>query len=163
MVALCLHFAFVLHYTLSAGSPSTSLLDRYSSSYSYPYFHQSWKLFVPYPKTNYHIYARARTDKGWTAWTDLFEESVSAHQRNRLAGYELRVLTLSSATNYLGNFLTPDQCCYTVPPVNRNFLVFNKQVKQMLMQRYRNMTQYEVRVYYDEPGNQRVYEFKNLR
>lgn len=70
-----------------------------SYAYIYPYFHQSWSLFVPPPRQNFNLYVRYKTKEKRTDWSDLFAELNTRHQSNRFAG-EATLLAFSNALRY---------------------------------------------------------------
>jgi len=104
------HFTFLFFYQFKP--------NKYSFFYVYPYFHQSWNLFVPPPHKNYHLYAIY--DNGIER-TDVFQELLLKHQSNRLAGYEPFVIGLSNTIHYYENENS-----------ETNFLMLEKFVKQYL-------------------------------
>lgn len=73
-----------------------SKLKGYSYTYIYPYFHQSWSMFVPIPKQNYIIYIRDEEHD----WEDVFAMTLNDHQSNRLNGNENLFLSLVSGVHY---------------------------------------------------------------
>ncbi len=73
-------------------------MDYYAEWYVYPFFHQSWSLFVPAPNTNYHLYAEYE-DHG-PKRKDVFEEILLNHQRNRLKGYGPLVIAFTNSIHY---------------------------------------------------------------
>ena len=93
MVYLVTHFTGILAY---ASAKEGSKLKAYVYPYIYPYFHQSWFVFTPIPDMNFNVYIRdAEHD-----WTDIYNETVNAHQNDRLGGNENLFLSLSSAVHY---------------------------------------------------------------
>ncbi|MGZ4091353.1 MAG: hypothetical protein ACXVNO_11575, partial [Bacteroidia bacterium] len=80
------HFLLLSAYVLKPGT--------YSSWYAYPFFHQSWNLFVPPPSNNYNLFAIYENKGKQTA--DIFTEILVKHQTNRIGGSEALLLALSN-------------------------------------------------------------------
>ena len=95
-LALLMHFSLVVIYA----NPFHGRINRtgyLAGAYVYPYFHQSWSLFVPAPTCNYSLFAKADGD---TFSTDVFNELVIKHQENRFYGYGPLVIAFSNSMHY---------------------------------------------------------------
>ncbi len=66
-----------------------------AGTYVYPYFHQNWDFFTYPPKNNYKLIIEFENKT-----EDVFASLVYKHQKNRLAGNEGLVLTLSNLIHY---------------------------------------------------------------
>ena len=73
-------------------------MDFYAQNYIYPYFHQSWALFVPPPNSKYCLIAEY--DHNGRHRTDIFNEIVHKHQTNRLKGYGPLVIAFTNCIHY---------------------------------------------------------------
>ena len=72
--------------------------NSFSISYTYPFFHQNWNLFVPPPEGNYKLYVYNQKDD--THNIDLFKVILSKHQHNRFSGNEAFLMALSNSIHY---------------------------------------------------------------
>jgi hypothetical protein len=88
----------------------------------YPYFHQSWTLFVPVPKENFNVYVKHAGQD----WEDLFYEIYSKHQNNRLAGQEELMLALSNSLRYYASSVSDVSSIEKDDDSNINFMVLKK-------------------------------------
>ena len=93
-------------------------MEYYARWYVYPYFHQTWTLFVPAPTTNYHLYAEWE-DNG-TQRTDLFGEILLKHQTNRLKGYGPLVIAFTNSIHYFEKNTT-QQAALNGPVTNNTY------------------------------------------
>ena len=91
---MLLHFGFVSIYATNIAR-KLSKISYYSSYYAYPFFHQNWNLFVPLPTTNYQLIAYNDSVK-----INVFNEILTKHQTNRLAGYEPILIAISNSIHY---------------------------------------------------------------
>src|SRR4051812_31267263 len=84
------HFILICSYLIKP--------NLYSISYTYPFFHQNWNLFVPPPNSNYYLYVY---NKNSTAESmDVFGEILMGHQKNRFRGYGPILIALSNSIHY---------------------------------------------------------------
>jgi hypothetical protein len=88
----------------------------------YPYFHQSWTLFVPVPKENFNVYVKQNGQN----WEDLFYAIYSKHQNNRLAGQEELMLALSNSLRYYASSVSDVSSIEKDDDSNINFMVLKK-------------------------------------
>ncbi|MBS1635646.1 MAG: hypothetical protein JST26_06950 [Bacteroidetes bacterium] len=128
--ALALTMGLVLHFILVivSGGAENSKLTRFAGKYTEPLFHQTWKLFVPPPEYNYHVYVRSLHDKTWSAWQDELTHLLEKHQCNRFAGHELSLLALSNSLFYLNGELPDTNTVYNNPPDSPAFRIFQKAI-----------------------------------
>lgn len=108
-----------------------SKLKNHVYPYVYPYFHQSWNMFVPIPKQNFNIYVKYDGSN----WQDVFNEIVLKHQRNRLGGSENLSLSLSSAVRYYVSTVKNENTVEVYKGGNVNYDVLEKIIKQYLSQK----------------------------
>lgn len=92
----------------------------------YPYFHQSWSLFVPVPKENFNVYVKHDNKD----WEDVFQTVISKHHTNRLAGNENLMLALSSSLRYYVSSVNSQNSILNDDDSNINFVVLKKIIKQ---------------------------------
>lgn len=110
MLFLTVHFTAVLVYADPTPANEGSKLKAFSYPYVYPYFHQSWSMFVPIPKQNFNIYIRDEEH----GWEDIFGQTLNEHQCNRLGGNENLLLSLVAGVHYYAssvgatNFIATD-------------------------------------------------------
>jgi hypothetical protein len=130
--ALCFHFIWVVVYCFP--HPSVSInWQRLSQLYIYPVFHQNWGLFVPAPNVERHLFVRYKTANKFTNWEDILAQEITTHKRNRILGYEARVLLLSNALIYELNALDRStKFVYTAKPYNKEFKVLQFEVEHYL-------------------------------
>lgn len=95
---LCLHFFLLSIYTFPFQPSETKKINYYAQWYAYPFFNQSWNLFVPAPNTNYKCFVSY--EHNGTQKLDLLEEILSKHQTNRFLGYSSFVLTFVNSMHY---------------------------------------------------------------
>lgn len=119
-----MHFLAVLAYA----SPDvlTGKFKNYVFPYMYPYFHQSWSLFVPVPKENFNVYVK-HDDKDWE---DVFQTVITKHHTNRLAGNENLMLAFSSSLRYYVSSVDSQNAILIDDGSNINFVVLKKIIKQ---------------------------------
>jgi hypothetical protein len=92
-------FALVFHFTMTisyAGPVSIPAIPSFR--YIYPFFQQSWNLFVPTPVSNYRLFVEFDCDS--LHRFDLFGKIVTAHSENRLKGYEPVLISFSNSLHY---------------------------------------------------------------
>lgn len=73
-------------------------MDYYAEWYVYPYFSQTWRLFVPPPTTNYQLFAGYGGDE--SPGEDIFGELIIRHRENRLSGAGPLLLAFSNSIHY---------------------------------------------------------------
>ena len=93
--------------------------------YVYPYFHQSWTLFVPVPKENFNVYVK-QDDQDWE---DLFYNIYSANQNNRFGGNEELMLALSNSLRYYASSVSGTSGIEKDNNSNINFVVLKKIIR----------------------------------
>lgn len=91
---------FVLHFSLviAFANPLSPDIPSVARRYVYPFFQQSWEMFVPPPSSNYKLFVEYECN-GLHKY-DLFAEINTAHQKNRLKGYEPLMLVFSNSIHY---------------------------------------------------------------
>lgn len=121
---LTLHFSAVIFYA----SPGDYFgkMKSYVFPYMYPYFHQSWSLFVPVPKENFNVYVKVHGEK----WEDVFQNVVRKHQSNRLGGNEDLMLAFSNGLMYYALSASETNAIITDDASNVNFEVIKKLILQ---------------------------------
>jgi hypothetical protein len=97
-----LHFSLVIAFA----NPWSSSIPPIAMRYAYPFFQQSWEMFVPAPSSNYKLFVEYECN-GIQKY-DLFEEVNTAHHQNRLKGYEPLMLLFSNSIHYF-EYSTPLQ------------------------------------------------------
>lgn len=157
------HFLMVFLYS-SPIKISNNKAKVISFGYVYPFFHQSWQLFVPTPKNNYQLYVRASDGKTWDKWIDLFKVQLNKREKNPYLGNETNVLLFSSEMNYLRGTFGEVDTLLAKDPNHGNFIVLNHSVKYYLINnRCRKKTkQYEILFVTKSPEKTYSYYFKNL-
>lgn len=92
---LLTHFAILYVYAdpLRAAGASPPLRTQW---YAYPFFHQSWNLFVPAPSANYRFFATCRNRNGKVE-LDLLERIGERHRQNPLRGYGGLLVALTNS------------------------------------------------------------------
>lgn len=83
------HFIILTTYLIKPGT--------LNSWYIYPYFHQSWGLFVPPPNKNYHLYYANRDYK---IQGDILSSIITSRPYNSLNGKELFLIALTNSLFY---------------------------------------------------------------
>lgn len=143
VLVLCAHFGLIINYTHCFSKNNGSIFDRSSAAYAYPFFHQSWQMFVPAPKTNYELYIRTFGNGQWSRWENLFDDKVRRHQANRLSGDELVSLLYASAMAHTYN--EENYRIFDTEPEDINFRILNHAVRNDLrFQQQRNFESYEM-------------------
>ena len=105
--------------------------------YVYPYFHQSWEMFVPIPKQNYYVYIKYDD----TEWKDLFYDLNSMHQRNRLKGHENLMLSLGNSARYYASSVKSENAIGEDDDSNIYFNVLKKIIVQYITLNSKNKPQ----------------------
>ena len=123
-VYLTAHFMAVLAY--ASPDALTGKLKHYVFPYMYPYFHQSWSLFVPVPKENFNVYVKIDSGK----WEDVFQKIVQDHQTNRLVGNENIMIAFSNSLRYYVSSVSDKSMIMPDDGSNINFVVLKKIIKQ---------------------------------
>jgi hypothetical protein len=90
-IALMAHFTFL---SLEAFRPSPL-----SFSYTYPFFQQNWKLFVPAPHSDYQLFCIYEKE-GKIIKKDLIMEKLTAHKENPFSGTEPILNTLLASVHF---------------------------------------------------------------
>ncbi len=90
MSLIIMHFGFICLYLIKP--------TFYSALYTQPFFQQNWNLFVPPPSCNYNLYICNKRYQSQNI--DIFNEIVTAHQKNRFSGYEPLLTALSNSIHY---------------------------------------------------------------
>lgn len=144
ILVLCAHFGLIINYTHCFSKSDDSRLDKLSTLYVNPFFHQSWQMFVPVPKTNYALYVRTCRSGAWSSWENLFDAKVKRHQGNRLSGGELIALLYSSEIAHA----LDDAHTYKIfenEPDDINFKVLNHAIRNdLLFHQHRLFDSYEL-------------------
>ena len=153
VTGLLFHFLLVVLSQQSTPSRSGIL----SQAYTEPFFHQNWKLFVPPPNYNDHVYVRVSENGHWGSWHDQLQEITSAHRTNRFGGHEQALLAISNSIYYLAMDLPDSTSCYNTSP---NFLSF--QVFQRALRPFVQNKPYEIILAREKSGQTRIYYFKHL-
>lgn len=83
-------------------TPLKTKTEFYARAYVFPFFHQSWNLFVPPPNSNYKLFVSY--EHNGKQHTDLFSEIVLAHQCNRLKGYESIMTAFTNSIYYFEKY-----------------------------------------------------------
>jgi hypothetical protein len=128
---LIVHFVAVLIYTWPK-EETASKYYNYGFTYVYPYFHQSWALFIPVPKHNFHVYVKYKVRNEPVNWHDLFYDLNSAHQKNRFAGYESLLLALTNSLRYYASSVGEKTKLENPDNGNVNYTVLRKIIHNYL-------------------------------
>lgn len=83
------HFTNLLFYN------SNTKFKYIAGVYVYPYFHQNWEFFTYPPKNNFKLIVESENQT-----EDVLATLIAKHQKNRLAGNEAQVLTLTNLIHY---------------------------------------------------------------
>ena len=126
---LTVHFFSVIVYSYPYPANDGSKLRFYVFPYVYPYFHQSWSLFVPVPKENFNVYVKHDEQD----WEDLFSKVYSSHQSNRLGGHEALMLALSNSLRYYASSVSETSGLEKDDDSNINFIVLKKIIASYYM------------------------------
>lgn len=125
---LFFHFIFILIYASPVKSINSKLVG-YSQKYVYPYFHQSWSLFVPTPTTNNILFVKTKSNPKWQVLFPL-------RKKNRFIGNDAISLLFSSAIVYELSKLPCKSTFYKYKPSNIEFEILNKEITALLKQQY---------------------------
>ncbi len=165
-VVLCLscilvfHFVFVLIYASPIKSTNSRLIG-YSQKYVYPYFHQSWSLFVPAPTNKNYILIKTQNKSEWKI---LFPLKLTSLYKTPFIGSDAISLLFSNALIYELNVLPQKSTIYNLKPTNQEFEILNHEICSYLKQ-YNiidDTLMYEIRLLSNSYKGQLVYQFKNL-
>jgi len=162
-VFILLHFLLLSFYLVKP--------NNLSVKYCYPYFHQSWNLFVPPPNCNYNLYvyfpqkeksnaANTTLDTTDLKYFDVFDEIVENHQKNRLKGYEPLLIALSNSIHYFEKEAEEQKFTAGKVEHNVNFDIIEKFVKNYVKVVKHNNTNGLKMILLVNPtnnGKQRVY------
>ena len=158
---LIIHYVFIFFYA-SPLSSMKSKLNGYSQLYCYPFFQQSWSLFVPTPNKKNTVLIKFRNDKKWLKIVPL--KSSYNNQRN-LVMHDAIHLLFSNSTYYLLNSLPKKSIIYSNKPNTIGFKNFNYILNQYLKLDFllSKNTSYDMIVtsYSDEENL--FYLFKNVK
>lgn len=159
-----------LHFIL-IGLFSSPLSDKYSSfknigfTYSYPFFYQSWKLFVPPPQNKYELFVRVKDEKSqtWHNWFDMFADTRYGFSNPNVGEKELLTLLFSTEMNYALVDLGESKV-FESEPSNNNFKILNHSIKHNLKRfpLYYNSSQYEILFVTKRQKKTYTYYIKNL-
>ena len=123
-VYLTVHFLAVLAY--ASPEALTGKFKHYVFPYMYPYFHQSWSLFVPVPKENFNVYVKVNSGP----WEDVFQNVVMKHQSNRIAGNENLMLAFSNSLRYYVSSVSDKNQVMVDDDANVNYVVLRNIITQ---------------------------------
>lgn len=132
LVGLCCHFTLIFIYS-SPLKIKSEKLKFVSNSYTYPFFHQTWNLFVPAPKAKFNLYTRYYGKAKWNDWQDLFQTQLNKRHNNLIKGTELKVLLFSTAMSYLSGSVNKTHMVYELEPSDIEFLILKHAVKQYIV------------------------------
>ncbi|MGZ3931501.1 MAG: DUF5819 family protein [Bacteroidia bacterium] len=158
---LLLHFTAVVLYAFP-GRSTTSKSYILSYVYIYPWFHQSWSLFVPPPKQNFNLYVRYRVQGQQREWRDLFAELNAAHQKNRFSG-EALLLAFSNSLRYYATSAKEQNEVFSDKTADLNFSVLEKITEAYLSHAEKSpLANLEiiVRIKYTDAGNDHSHYYK---
>lgn len=159
---LCCHFILIFIYT-SPIKVRSEKLKFISNYYTYPFFHQTWNLFVPAPQAKYHLYVRYYGKEKWYDWQDVFQTQINKRSNNPVKGTEFKVLLFSTAMNYLSGSLKETHYVYELEPSDVNFKILKHAVKQYIVN-YKCMhkaTKFEI-IFVKEGQLKTIQYYKNL-
>ncbi len=158
---LCLHFILVIHYTHFLSPNRGSLPDRISSTYVYPFFHQSWQMFVPAPGCSYALYVRTNSNGRWSNWNNLLAEKIRQHQANRVSGSELVALLYESEAAQAHQHTI--YAVFDGGTLSPGFRVLNHAVaNELRYQQHRSFSHYEILLVMEENNVAYTNYYKNL-
>lgn len=130
---LFLHFIAVLAYAFPGNEEHK--LKFYVFPYIYPYFHQSWSMFVPVPTQNFNVYVKIKGEE----WKDIIYDINTKHQANRFGGNEATLLSLSSALRFYSSTIKEEQSkLVSDDNSNLNFEVVERIIRSYVMSENKN-------------------------
>ncbi len=165
-VLLCLscilvfHFVFVIIYASPIKSTNLKLIG-YSQKYVYPYFHQSWSLFVPTPKNKNYILIKTQNKSEWKI---LFPINLTSLSKANFIGSDAISLLFSNALIYELNVLPQKSTIYNLKPTNQEFEILNHEIYSYLKQNnfINDTSKYEILLFSNTYKGQLIYQFKDL-
>jgi hypothetical protein len=164
MAVLCLHFGLVFLFAapLKLKNEKVTYL---SSFYCYPYFQQSWGLFVPAPDAQHQLLVRYKKQNQWTSWTDILQAEYLKHRTNRLSGGETVVLLLSNSTHYALNVLPEKQTLHKQMHDKKELQVLRYEIEQYLKiyEKLASKTDFEIIIINKTPNKTQANYFKFLK
>lgn len=129
-----LHFMVLLidSSLLKIKEPKINFLAK---TYTTPFFHQNWNLFVPAPKSQHYLFIRYKNQGNWTAWEDVLGNCVENNRHYKFRGNEAMVLLFSNSLIYFINKV-PASGLYKQSPGFVEFNVLNHEVSRYLALRH---------------------------
>ena len=157
---LAFHFVFVIIYASQIKSTHSKLIG-YSQKYVYPYFHQSWSLFVPSPTNKNYILVKTQNKSEWKI---LFPINLTSLSKTPFMGSDAISLLFSNALIYELNVLPNKSTIYNLLPTNQEFEILNHEIYSYLKQHntINDTSKYEICLLSNSYKGQLVYQFKDL-
>ena len=157
---LSIHFIFIIIYCSPIKSSNLKLYG-YSQKYAYPFFHQSWSLFVPTPKNKNYILIKTQNKSEWKI---LFPINLTSLSKANFIGSDAISLLFSNALIYELNVLPQKQTIYNLKPTNQEFEILNHEISSYLKQNniINDTSKYEILLLSNTYKGQLIYQFKDL-
>lgn len=165
LLGIAWHFSLIIVYEAPFLKNKSGKLSALAFSYVYPYFHQSWELFVPAPKANHFLYVRYQQENTWSTWSDILNEEI-IHQKQRIIkGDEMVVLSISTVFHYAKGALTQTNFTSQNTHLNTEVYILNYLVNNYLVNKYglKQGTSYEFILYVQEVDNKYACKFNQLK
>ena len=124
-ILLLSHFFIVALHLLSP--------NKYTAYYLNPFFTQSFNMFVPPPSEQYNLYVLEENK----FVSDVFNDVLSKHQTNRLAGYEPLLLSISSSIFYFEKEALNQNFVSGQALSNNKFMMIEKIVRSYFKSEYK--------------------------
>lgn len=128
-MAITAHFLLVSIHSRQL-KPLEKKSEFYARAYVYPFFHQSWNLFVPAPNTNYKLFVHY--ENNGQQKTDLFNEILVQHQSNRFRAGETFVTTFANSIHYFEKSISTTEVLNGPISNNLNFSILEHAAKNYL-------------------------------
>lgn len=161
---IALHFILIGLFS-SPLSDKSSRLKNLGFVYSYPFFYQSWKLFVPPPQNKYELYVRVKdeTSQTWNNWFDMFANIRCGFNKQSIGEKELLTLLFSTEMNYAVTELGESKIFESLPE-SHDLKILNHSIKHNLKRQslYNNSCQYEILLVTKRQEKTYTYYIKNL-
>lgn len=164
VVGLFIHFSLIFLFA-SPLKHTGKKIEYLSSFYCYPYFQQSWGLFVPAPNAQHQLFVRYKKQNAWSNWFDILQKEYLKHRNNRLSGGETTVLLLSNSAHYAFNVLPDAQSVYSKISDKKELQVLNYEIVQYLKtsEDLKPNTDYEILLVNQKQGKITTNYFKFLK
>lgn len=165
LLLISVHFSLVIVYESPFFKKISGKLNAISFNYTYPYFHQSWELFVPPPKANHSLFVRYKNNASWSAWRDILKEETSMQKTQFMRGNEMIALTISTTCHFAKASCKEKNSQFQNVYQSTEVKVLDYMVSHYLINKnnLRNGDAYEFILYVKEPDKQYACEFVNMK